>query len=111
MSEYMNGQGATPPENEQHTRVIPPVEEAARPVRHRRSDRYRQQEADAETSPLKRDTAEIPQMHIRYGGVQTPAQREIPSQGVPRPAALERARQEQPAAPETPADGGPVIRS
>ena len=108
MSEYMNGQGATPPENEQHTRVIPPVEEAARPVRHRRSDRYRQQEADAETSPLKRDTAEIPQMHIRYGGVQTPAQREVPSQGVPRPAALERARQEQPAAPAAPPVRRPV---
>lgn len=107
MNEYRNEQGAVQPENEQQTRVMPPVEEAARPVRHRRAARYQQPDAAPEAQPPR---PEMPdqggRVQTRYGA-QTPIQREVPSQGVPRPAALERVRQEPPA-PVTPPVRRPV---
>ena len=107
MNEYRNEQGAVQPENEQQTRVMQPVEETARPVRHRRAARYQQQDAAQEAQPSR---TELPdqggRVQTRYGA-QTPIQREVPSQGVPRPAALERVRQEPPA-PVTPPVRRPV---
>ena len=107
MNEYRNEQGAVQPENEQQTRVMQPVEETARPVRHRRAARYQQQDAAQEAQPSR---TELPdqggRVQTRYGA-QTPIQREVPSQGVPRPAALERVRQEPPP-PVTPPVRRPV---
>ena len=107
MNEYRNEQGAVQPENEQQTRVMPPVEETARPVRHRRAARYQQPDAAQEAQPPR---PELPdqggRVQTRYGA-QTPIQREVPSQGVPRPAALERVRQEPPP-PVTPPVRRPV---
>ena len=110
MNEYRNEQGAVQPEKEQQTRVMPPVEEIARPVRHRRSARYQQQDAAKEPQEAQPPRTEPPaqggRVQTRYGA-QTPTQREVPSQGVPRPAALERVRQEKPA-PVTPPIRRPV---
>ena len=86
---------------------MPPVEETARPVRHRRAARYQQPDAAQEAQPSR---TELPdqggRVQTRYGA-QTPIQREVPSQGVPRPAALERVRQDPPA-PVTPPVRRPV---
>ena len=107
MNEYRNEQGAVQPENEQQTRVMPSVEETPRPVRHRRSERYQQQDAAQEAQLSRTEPpAQGGRVQTRYGA-QIPTQREVPSQGVPRPAALERARQEQPA-PVTPPVRRPV---
>jgi len=84
-------------EGEQQTRVIPPVEEGAAPVqptvRHRRSDRYHAaQPAEGGAQPEVKNDEPTTRVQTTRFSVQAPQQpSEAPSQGVPRPAVLNRA--------------------
>ena len=120
MSEYMNDQNNPAQENDQQTRVVPPVEAEAmqggQSVRRRRMDRYRgEQQAETKAEPEAPAAEGVPtwghptrgktqtpsQETAAWGktarvGVQPPRQQEVPSQGVPRPAVLDR-KPERPA--------------
>lgn len=123
MSDYMNDQNKPMQENDQQTRVIPPVEAEASQTeqggfRRRRMDRYRsEQAAETEKEPKTpvaggaatwgrpaRDNVQTSSQEnsaAAWGkttrvGVQPPPQQAAPSQGVPRPAVLNR-KPEQPA--------------
>jgi len=90
-------------DNEQKTNVIPKVQEGAPPVqanfRHRRTERYRTNAENAVEAAQEPQAAEGQTTRVQTTrfSVQAPQQRgEVPSQGVPRPAALTR-KPEQPA--------------
>ena len=110
MSDHMNDQNNMQSENDQQTRVIPPVDAASAPVRHRRSEKYHApQEAEAQQPAEQEAPAKPAEQTTRVQttrfSVQAPQQREMPSQGVPRPAVLTRVP-EKPAAPFTPGSNG-----
>lgn len=85
MSDYLSEQNPSE-KDEQQTRVVP----AVTPVRHRRSDRYHTESTEPsqqETAPTDA-TAKVTTTRV---SVQPPQATEgVPSQGVPRPAVLNR---------------------
>lgn len=105
----MRNESTSLPEADQATRAVPPVEPSSRPPRHRRSERYAEDEA-ASVTPA---SAETPASSAEPPAQATPAEpprgatRVMPVQGaaarpaVPRPPALDRAeRPQQPASGE-----------
>lgn len=97
MSDYLNEQNPSK-EDEQQTRVVP----AVAPVRHRRSDRYHTEQTDP-TQKAERTTDATAKVTTTRVSVQPPQMTEAPSQGVPRPAVLNRR-------PELPVGQGGVRR-
>ena len=109
MSDHKNEQNM-PMDNEQKTNVIPKVEEGAPQVqanfRHRRTERYRTNAENAVENTQEAPVTEGQTTRVQTTrfSVQAPQQREaVPSQGVPRPAALNRK-------PEQPADMANTVR-
>lgn len=84
MSDYLNEQNPQQ-EEEQKTRVMTPVT----PVRHRRSDRYHTEPTEA-SQQEKGGTEATAKVTTTRVSVQPPPMTDAPSQGVPRPAVLNR---------------------
>ena len=114
----MNDQNTQRVTGEQQTRVIPPVDgyvapSAAMP-RRRRSDRYRtegEEPAVQQPAAVEEATGAEPVQHPAANrlSAQPPMQRaNVPYQGVPRPAALNRVQEQPSAAQQTPAVRRPV---